>query len=155
MIRHHKRKLNNLVRDKKIINYIPYGSDSITIMTKLILPILKPDLKSDEALGNIGAVADFIGVPGISTLINVYTSGRDIKSTLESEEIGVSETATIISDIASILGLDTVASVAGLVDDVDSIKAAMDKEAGAYEGKGAISGAKDIVDVVTDIIDKD
>nr|MCR4856013.1 hypothetical protein [Erysipelotrichaceae bacterium] len=95
------------------------------------------------------------GIPGISSLIDVYLSGRDIKATLESEEIGVSETATIISDIASILGLDTLGSVAGLVGDVDSIKAALDKEAGANEKKSGIDGAKDIVEVVSDVINKD
>ncbi|MBR6233324.1 MAG: hypothetical protein IKQ98_05820, partial [Erysipelotrichaceae bacterium] len=70
-------------------------------------------------------------------------------------ELSVSSTATVIGDIASILGLDTVASVAGLVDDVDSIKSAVDKEAGAYERKYGVEGAKDIVDVVSDIISKD
>ncbi|MBR4471926.1 MAG: hypothetical protein IKS54_11510 [Erysipelotrichaceae bacterium] len=151
----HKEQLDQLVKDKKILNYISYGSDANKIMLKLIAPILKPDIKSDESLGNIGAVADFIGIPAVSTLIDVYVSGRDIKSTLESDEIGMSEAATIIGDLASILGYDGVASVAGLVDDVDSVKAALDKEAGAYEGKNAISGAKDIVEVVSDIIDKD
>lgn len=154
-IKDHKRKLNNRVKDKTIINYLPYKPDEISVMLKFFLPILKPDLKSDESLSNIGAAADFLGIPGISEVINVYVSARDIKATLESEEIGTSEAATIIGDIASILGLDTVASVAGLVDDIDSIKAATDKEAGAYEHKGGISGAKDIVDVVSDLIDKD
>ena len=151
----HKDKLKELVKEKKILNYLPYASEKTPIMMKFVLPILKPDIKSDESLGNIGAVADFLGIPAVSTVIDLYTSGRDIKSTLESEEIGVSEISTIIGDIASILGYDGVASVAGLVDDIDSVKAALDKEAGAYEGKNAISGAKDIVEVVSDIIDKD
>jgi hypothetical protein len=154
-IKEHKRKLNNRIKDKTIINYLPYGSEKNEILMKFVLPILKPDIKSDESLSNIGAVADFLGIPGISEIINVYVSGRDIKSTLESEEIGVSETATIIGDIASILGLDTVASVAGLVDDIDSIKGAVDKEAGAHEHSAGVSGAKDIVEVVSDLVDKD
>ena len=154
-IKDHKRKLDNRIKDKMIVNYLPYGSEKNEILMKFILPILKPDIKSDESLSNIGAVADFLGIPGVSKVIDVYTSGKDIKSTLESEEIGVSETATIISDIASILGLDTVASVAGLVDDIDSIKGAVDKEAGAHEHSAGISGAKDIVEVVSDLVDKD
>lgn len=151
----HKEKLKKLVKEKKILNYLPYASEKTPIMMKFVLPILKPDLKSDESLGNIGAVANFLGIPAVSTVIDLYTSGRDIKSTLESEEMGVSEISTLIGDIASVLGYDGVASVAGLVDDIDSVKAALDKEAGAYEGKNAISGAKDIVEVVSDIIDKD
>ena len=57
--------------------------------------------------------------------------------------------------LASILGFDKVASVAGLVDDIDSIKAAMGKESGVHEKSAGIEGAKDIVDVVSDIVKKD
>ena len=154
MIDENKKKLDELIKDKKIINYVPYGSDAYVIIVRLILPILKPDLKSDESLDNIGMVADALGIPGISTLINVYTSGRDIKSTIEEGELSISSTATVIGDMASILGLDTVGSVAGLVDDVDSIKSAISSEVGANEAKNAISGAKDMIEVVSDIIDK-
>ena len=150
-----KEKLDGMVEAKEIIAYGQHGAKPDTNMVKLVLPVLKPNMKSDEQLGNIGMIADALGIPGISSLIDVYLSGRDIKATLESEEIGVSETATIISDIASILGLDNVASVAGLVGDVDSIKAALDKEAGANEKKSGIDGAKDIVEVVSDVISKD
>ena len=150
-----KDRLDALVKEKKIVNYVTYGTEKNEMLVKLILPILKPDIKSDESLENIGSIADALGIPGISTLINVFVSGRDIKSTLEEGELGVSGTATIIADMASILGLEKVESVAGLVDDVDSIKAALDKEAGAYERKGAIDGAKDIVEVVSDIVSKE
>ena len=81
-------------------------------------------------------------------------TGRDIKSTLEEDELGVTEHATIIGDIASILGFDGVASVAGLVNDIDSIKSALDEEAGANEGKKGVKATKDVVDVVSDIISK-
>ena len=150
-----REKLDGMVEAKEIIAYGQHGAKPDTNMVKLVLPVLKPNMKSDEQLGNIGMIADALGIPGISSLIDVYLSGRDIKATLESEEIGVSETATIISDIASILGLDTLGSVAGLVGDVDSIKAALDKEAGANEKKSGIDGAKDIVEVVSDVINKD
>ena len=150
-----KEKLDSFVEDKTIINYVKHDAKDYEILTKLVLPVLKPNLKSDEALANIGAVADALGIPGISSVIDVYVNGRDIKATIEEGELSVSSTATVIGDIASILGLDTVASVAGLVDDVDSVKAAVDKEAGAYERKYGVEGAKDIVDVVSDIISKD
>ena len=59
-----------------------------------------------------------------------------------------------IGDIASILGFDTVESVAGLVSDVDSIATALDKETGAYEKKEGVSAGQDIIEVVSDLIDK-
>ena len=143
-----------LQEEKKIVNYVEYGKDAYDALIRLVLPILKPKLNSDESLENIGMVADALGIPGISALINVYVSGRDIKNTLAEGELGVSGTATVISDLASILGLDTVASVAGLVDDVDTIKAAFDKEAGTYEEAEGVASAKDMVEVVSDLIDK-
>lgn len=119
-----------------------------------MLPVLKPKAGSDESLENIGSMADLLGIPVISTVLSAYTSGRDIKAVLDEGDIGVSETATIIGDIASILGLDTLGSVVGLVGDVESIRDAADEEAGAYERKEGVSGAKDIVEVVTDLLDK-
>lgn len=148
-------RLKQLKKDKEIIGHVSSGTNPYVTLTKLVLPVLKPDLKSDESLGNIGMIADMLGIPGVSSVIDVFVAGRDIKSTLEAGELGISEKATIIGDIASILGLDTVASVAGLVDDVDSIRAAFDEEAGANEAKGGVSGAKDIVDVISDVIRKD
>ena len=147
--------MDKLVEDKKIVNYVAYGCGAYEALVKLILPVLKPDIKSDESLDNLGKIADAMGIPFISTLVNVYTSGKDIKETLEEGELGVSETAAIIGDIASILGLDKLADVAGLVDDVDSIRKAIDEESGAHEEVSGVKAGKDIVEVVGDIISKD
>ncbi|MBR2577300.1 MAG: hypothetical protein IKE38_00055, partial [Erysipelotrichaceae bacterium] len=106
-----KKKLDKLAKDKQIISYVPFGKADYSALVKLILPVLKPDIKSDESLDNLGKIADAMGIPFISTLVNVYTSGKDIKETLEEGELGVSETAAIIGDIASILGLDKLADV--------------------------------------------
>ena len=149
-----KEKLEKLKEDKQIIGYVPFDAEKNNVMIKLILPILKPDLKSEASLENIGKVCDLLGIEGVSTVISTFISGRDIKSTIEDGDLGFTGTATIISDVASILGMDTVASVAGVVGDIDSISSGTDSEAGAYEKKNAILGAKDIVDVITDLADK-
>lgn len=130
---------------------VPVGANRYEILVRLILPVLKPDLKSDETLDNFGQIADLLGIPGISAVINVYVSGRDIKTTLEEGELGAVEKATIIGDIASILGLDTVESIATLVVDVDSIKTSIDDEAGAYEKKEGRAAVKDIADIISDL----
>ena len=149
-----KEELEELKDNEEIIGYVDIDDSSYDSLVKLVLPILKPELNSDETLGNLGKIADLLGIPGVSTIIDYYVTGRDIKVTLEESELGVSESATIIGDLASIMGFDTVASVAGLVDDVDSIKSSLDEEAGANEINYGVEGAKDIVDVVTDLLDK-
>lgn len=151
----YQEELETLKKEKNIVNYGLIEDDPDDNLVKLVVPILKPEIKSDATLDNIGMVADALGIPYVSTIISTYESGKDIKSTIEEGELNVSSVATVISDLASILGFDTVASVAGLVDDVNSVKAALDEEAGAHEAKGGVSGAKDIVEVVTDLVDKD
>ena len=64
----------------------------------------------------------------------------------------MTEKATIISDIASILGFDTVSEVAGLIDDVEDIKNAFNSEAGAYEAKMGYSAVKDVSEVISDVM---
>ncbi|MBQ2658928.1 MAG: hypothetical protein IJF87_10230 [Erysipelotrichaceae bacterium] len=151
----YKDELEAFKEEKNIVGYGLINDNPIVNLVKTVLPVLKPNLKSDAALDNIGMIADALGIPYVSTIISTYESGKDIKSTIEEGEMNVSSVATVVSDLASILGMDTVASVAGLVDDVNSVKDALDEEAGAHEVKGAHSSVKDIVDVVTDLKDKD
>ncbi len=149
-----KDRLEQLKKDRLISGYVPFGADKNDIMIRLILPILKPDLKSDASLENIGLICDLLGIEGISEVISAYISGRDIKTTIEDGDLGFTGTASIISNVASIMGMDTLASVSGLVGDIDDIKTAGEEGTGAYEKKNAILGAKDIVDVVKDLTDK-
>ena len=150
-----KDVLAQMVKDKQLINYLALDSNKYDVMIKLILPILKPKMNSDETLENIGGVADLLGIPFVSTVLDTYIAGRDIKATLQEEQLGISETSSIISNIASILGYDTIGDVTGLVGDIEDIKASLDKEAGANEAKGGIKASKDIVDVVGSLVDKD
>ena len=144
--------------DKVITDHVKPGTNPNVVLTKLVLPAMEPKVNSDDSLGNIGAVADLVGIPWISAIIDAYVAGRDVKAVMQSaaenQELGFSDMSTIISDIAGILGFDTVSSVAGLVSDVESIQAALDEEAGAYEKSEGKSAAKDIVEVVTDLMDK-
>ena len=147
------KTLKKLKEDKIILDHMPSGTSPYQMMVRFVLPVLKPEMNSDETLDNIGQIADFLGIPGISSAINVYVSGRDIKSTLEEGELGVVEGATIIGDVASIMGWDKVGDIAGLVNDVDAIKTAFKKDGGAYERKKGVKAAKDISEVVSDLTD--
>ena len=152
IIKKNKNKLDNLVNDKQIVNYLPSDANSYNIFVKMVIHALKPDLKSDESLENIGKVADAFGIPGVSAVIDTFIAGREIKDTLQEGDLGVTEKATIISDIASILGFDTVSEVAGLIDDVEDIKNVFNSEAGAYEAKEGYSAVKDVSEVISDVM---
>lgn len=154
-LKENREKLDSFVKEKTFVNYVDHSADMTEILSKLILPVLKPDLKSDTQLGNIGSIADALGIPGVSAVIDAYVNGRDIKATIEEGEWNVSSIATIIGDIASLFGFEEVADVAGLVDDVESVKSALDKEAGANEKRSGVEGAKDFVEVVSDLVDRE
>ena len=148
-----RNRLEELKNGGTSINYIDKGESPFLAMVDLVLPVLSPDIKTDASLSNIGTVADALGIPGISAVVELFTAGRDIKSNLQKneEEIGIGETAAVIGDIAAILGLSELKSVAGLVGDVKAVKESLDKEAGAYEGRQGVSAAKDIIDTVTNL----
>ena len=144
-------KLSEMKRNGKITGFVKSEESRFAKAIELILPVLKPDIKSDESLSNIGMVADAFGIPGISKIIDTFIAGRDIKITLEEEELGISEDATIIGDIAAILGLEKLESVAGLVGDIEDIQAALAKETGAYEEREGFKAIKDMGETLSDI----
>ena len=155
-IKDHKELLEQMKKDKLVYNYGSVETNYKVNLVKLVLPVMKPDLHSDESLENLGKVADVLNIPFVSTLISTYTSGRDIKDTIkDADEDGLSfvDKATIVSDLASILGLDKVASVAGLVGDVDDIKSSLEAKMGGNEFHTTKDAVEDFVDVVSDIID--
>ena len=125
-----------------------------TAFNHLILPIYRPELTVENTVSYIGDIADLLGIPGISFITRLYVDGKDIKETAELSEKGVVEKSIIIADIADILGLSQVASVLGLIDDLDTIKGALDKEAGTQDGIDGASAAKDVVDVVSEVLGK-
>ena len=140
--------------DGTVIDAVPNEENKYVIFTKLIVPVLKPELSSYETLENIGQLADYFGIPGISTVIDVFLTGREIKETLEAGELGVADKALIIEDLASILGLEQVESVAGLIRGADAVKTSLDKESGAYEQKEGLSAASEIAETVKDLLNQ-
>jgi len=150
-----KELLEKMKEEELISGYACIETNAAVNFIRLVLPAMKPDLKSDEALENIGMIADALGIPMVSGLIDTYISGREVKETIfDGEEgMGFVDTATIITDIASIMGLDKVSEVAGLVVDLDDIKSALEAKTGGYElglTKDAITDIADVFDDLTE-----
>jgi len=147
-----RKTLDQLKNQGKIVSYVDSSVSQYKIMTELVLPVLKPQVSSDASLANIGSVADALGIPGISGILDLYTTGRDLKITIEESDgdIGMDETVSIVDDIASILGIEEVKQVTDFINDVKRIKKAMKNDRGVYEAKEGLKGAKDIYDTFTD-----
>ncbi len=144
--------LKGLLEEGKLSGCAAASAPEDDKLVRLILPLYKASITVGDTADVIGTVADAMGIPFISRVIDIGNSGIDVKETMEAEEIGVSEAAIVLSDIASILGLDTLASVANLVDDVNQVKEAVENEAGSYEEIAGVQAGKDVVDVVTDLL---
>ncbi|MBQ9912041.1 MAG: hypothetical protein IJM49_03330, partial [Firmicutes bacterium] len=132
--------------------YVQEGTSPAAAMVKLVLPVLKPDISSDASLGNMGKLADALGIPAVSSLIDAFVSGRDIKVTLEEadDKLSIADLAGIVGDLASILGFDRAADIAGLVGDAKNISKALDDESGAYEITKGVKSMKDILEVLSE-----
>ena len=155
-IKKNKTELEKLKEEQIIKDYIDVNTNANVALVKLVLPIMKPDLKSDEALENIGMVADALNIPGVSTIIDTFITSREIKQTYEDgkqEGLSFVDKSVIISDIASILHLDTISSVSGLVSDLDDVKSSLQSKIGGNEISTTKDAISDIVDVVSEIVD--
>ena len=117
-----KERLEELKRKRTLSGFISSEHSAPAIMVRLIAPHLKPEAKSDTALESIGMVTDLLGIPGVSTVIEAFTSGRELKETITRSDLGAMDHATIISDIANILGFQAAADVIELITEVDQMK---------------------------------
>ena len=121
-----EKLLKDFIREKKkenvIVSTVLSEAGEHAKLTKLILPLYKPDITLENSVEAIGTVADALGVPLISVITNVFLNGKDIKETIEGGDLSALDSATIIGDIASILGFDAVADVAGFVNDANDAK---------------------------------
>ena len=151
LLENSRERLEKLVQDGTLAAYVQEGTGPAAAMVKLVLPVLKPDISSDASLGNMGKLADALGIPAVSSLIDAFVSGRDIKATLEEadDKLSIADLAGIMGDLASILGFDRAADIAGLVGDAKNISKALDDESGAYEIKKGVKSMKDILEVLS------
>ena len=145
--------LDELKESGTIIGYTETGSQPAAVLTRLVLPVLKPSFRSEDTLENLSLLAEVLGFPGAARAVEMYAAGKEIRETLEEDELGAEGTSTVISDIAEILGLDTVAAVSGLLGKLSDVRAALGKEAGAYEKAEGAEAAGEIAETIRDLAD--
>lgn len=91
-------------------------------LVKLVLPVFKPEIDAENTAEFIGRVTDALGIPVVSTVIEVVLNGKEIKETLSSKDIDVSDISTVVGNIASIFGIDAVEDVSKLINGIDTAK---------------------------------
>lgn len=117
-----KEELNALKKDKTISGYVKESASKETKLINLILPLYKPEINGENALEVVGGVADALGIPYISDIIEVSLSGKEIIETVKEGDMDAYDKASVIGEIANILGFDTVADVTDLIGGIKSVK---------------------------------
>lgn len=117
-----KDELNALKKDKTISGFVKESASKESKLINLVLPLYKPEINGENALEVVGGVADALGIPYISDIIEVSLSGKEIIETVKEGDMDAYDKASVIGEIANILGLDTVADVSDLIGGIKSVK---------------------------------
>ena len=113
-----KNKLETLKKEKRIVAYAGNSLSNETKLIKLILPLYKPELNSENALGLIGSVSDALGIPYVSKVIDTALSGKEVVETVKEGDLDVKSISSVVSEISGVLGYDKVSGVANLIKDL-------------------------------------
>ncbi len=103
---------DSLKADKKFKDYSFYTSSDDAIITKLILPIYKPDFSMDNILDGIGNIAEAFGIPALSTITKVLQVGGNVKEAIAEKKLDKEGLGEMLGNIADIFGFDLVGDIA-------------------------------------------
>ena len=137
--------------------YADDGQNKYVKMSQLIVPLYKDLLKDADSLESIGIIADMFGIPGVSTLLGAI-SGADrakdlaetAKDALTGVEMEASDGVSVVHNIAALLGIDAIAAVSELTEDVLDTRDSLtgDEEGKTHKAYKAGEVGKDIGDVI-------
>lgn len=105
-----------------LADYTSAGVSGSQKLVHLVLPVYKPEITVENSAEFIGRVTDALGIPVVSNVIELFVNGKEIKETLSSKNVDVSDISTVVGNIASIFGLDAVEDVSKLINGIDTAK---------------------------------
>lgn len=112
----------SLKKEGYLVDYTSAGVSDNQKLVKLMLPVFKPEITVDNSAEFIGHVTDALGIPVVSTVVELFVNGKEIKQTLSSKSVDASDISTVVGNIASIFGLDAVEGVSKLINGIDTAK---------------------------------
>ena len=99
----HIDKLNQLKKDKTIVNYTTYDKN---ITTTILLPLYKPELDIDNSLEGLGLVLSVFGLEWAANILDLLSSGKEIHDIVKEEDPDSVDKLTVLADACSIFGID-------------------------------------------------
>ncbi|MBQ6455168.1 MAG: hypothetical protein IJJ32_03660 [Eggerthellaceae bacterium] len=126
-------------------------------MSQLVVPLYKDLMQDADSLESIGIITDLFGIPGVSTMLSAISSadrvhdlGDTVKDAFTGVEMEAEDGVSVVHNIAAILGLDTIAAISELAEDVSDTRDSVtgDEESKTHKAYKAGEVGKDIGDVI-------
>ena len=99
----HNDELNQLKKDKTIVNYTIYDKNTTTT---ILLPLYKPELDIDNSLEGLSLVLSVFGLEWAANILDLLSSGKEIHDIVKEGDPDSVDKLTVLADACSIFGID-------------------------------------------------
>ncbi|MDY4494611.1 MAG: hypothetical protein SPE24_06965 [Erysipelotrichaceae bacterium] len=99
----HIDELNQLKKDKTIVNYTTYDKN---IAATILLPLYKPELDIDNSLEGLSLVLSVFGLEWAANILDLLSSGKEIHDIVKEGDPDSVDKLTVLADACAIFGID-------------------------------------------------
>lgn len=99
----HNDELDQLKKDKTIVNYTTYDKN---MTTTILLPLYKPELDIDNSLEGLSLVLSVFGLEWAANILDLLSSGKEIHDIVKEGDPDSVDKLTVLADACSIFGID-------------------------------------------------
>lgn len=99
----HNDELNQLKKDKTIVNYTTYDKN---MTTTILLPLYKPELDIDNSLEGLSLVLSVFGLEWAANILDLLSSGKEIHDIVKEGDPDSVDKLTVLADACAIFGID-------------------------------------------------
>ena len=99
----HIDKLNQLKKDKTIVNYTTYDKN---MTTTILLPLYKLELDIDNSLEGLSLVLSVFGLEWAANILDLLSSGKEIHDIVKEGDPDSVDKLTVLADACAIFGID-------------------------------------------------
>lgn len=99
----HIKELNQLKKDKTIVNYTTYDKN---MAATILLPLYKPELDIDNSLEGLSLVLSVFGLEWAANILDLLSSGKEIHDIVKEGDPDSVDKLTVLADACAIFGID-------------------------------------------------
>lgn len=99
----HIDELNQLKKDKAIVNYTTYDKN---MAATILLPLYKPELDIDNSLEGLSLVLSVFGLEWAANILDLLSSGKEIHDIVKEGDPDSVDKLTVLADACAIFGID-------------------------------------------------